>query len=155
MIGCHYNQNKQRDAPCYILNLSVNDLLSCIISKIWGTEQPYWQFRQASSRIWISLLLLLHWQHLVSWWRDTRQCQKRIAMPQRTSRAEIDHLGLAHSKPQSQVAKSALTPDTVLNLLPIKKSIHDKPVSFYRWMEPLEQIMIQKLDSNLVCQQWI
>jgi hypothetical protein len=33
-IGCHYNQKKERDDPYDVLKSSVNDLLSCIISKI-------------------------------------------------------------------------------------------------------------------------
>jgi len=53
------------------MKLSVNEFWSCIISKIWGTEQPYWQLRQSLTRNWISVQLLLHRQHLVSGWRYT------------------------------------------------------------------------------------
>jgi len=70
-MGCLYNQNMQRHAPCYILKLSVHNFLSYIISKIWGTEQPDWRLRESLSHKWISSHLLLHRQHLESWWRYT------------------------------------------------------------------------------------
>ena len=69
-------------------------------------------------------------------------------MPQETSQAEIGHLRLAPGKPQSQVAISALTPDTVLNWLPLKKTKHVKPVSLYPCIEPLKPITIQELNSD-------
>lgn len=68
-IGCHHNPYNQTDAPCYILNLTVNNLLSYIISKIGGTEQSYCQLMQSSSRKLISWLLLLRSKQSVSLWR--------------------------------------------------------------------------------------
>ena len=67
-------------------------------------------------------------------------------MSQETSWAGIGHLRLAPGKPQSQVAISALTPDAVLDWLPLKLTKHVKPVSLYPCIEPLKQITIQ--DSN-------
>jgi len=71
VIGCLYNRNKLGHARCYIMKLSVNDFSSCIICKIWGTNQSYWQLRQSLTRNWISVHLLLHRHHLMSWWRYT------------------------------------------------------------------------------------
>jgi len=53
------------------MKLSVNNFSSCVISKIWGPHQPYWRLMQSLTCNWISVHLLLHWQHWVSWWRYT------------------------------------------------------------------------------------
>ena len=68
-IGCVSVQIEQRHDPSNIPELSVNNFLCCIMSKIRGTEQPSWPLWQSLNHNWISLNLLLCWQHLKSCWR--------------------------------------------------------------------------------------
>jgi len=48
---------------------SVHNFSLCIKSNIWRTGQPYWNLWHLLCPKSISLHLLLHWTHLVSWWR--------------------------------------------------------------------------------------